>query len=731
MPSTRARAVWGALLLVLPLVLGSPGAGLAQSPRSPVTIQQEGAGEVTVIADQMQQVTGPPDLLIAVGNVEIVRWGSRLLADRVELNRDTGEAIAQGKVVFYDGQDRLVGDRVDYNLKTGTGVVYNANAFAAPYYSLSGQRLDRIGEGVYAAQDAVFTTCEGDNPAWSFRVGSCVADLNDIVTGRDASFWVGKVPLIPWFPWFAAAIRRERQSGFLFPQVGISSNKGFFTRVPYYWAIDDSQDLTVSLDTFTSRGVGSSIEYRYIQSQNAAGSLTGFFVHEAFDDNETRGVGIAKHTWDIAPGLSFKVDANVTTDDKVYREYGDRLQERSNQRAETNVFVTKRWDTWNLVGNILWYQDLTVDRPVELQRVPEIRLDGLRQPIPGLPGFFYETQASFTNFIREVGSSGLRTDLHPRVSYPIPVGGYFTVTPFAGGRATYYDKRVVGTRVTRINDSEGIEIEETVDDPRVRAQIEGGVELETRLTRVWAVDGTWGLSALQHVIEPRATWTEIRGVNQKDNPQYDPVIDDIGKTSQVTYSITQRLNAKTVAGPNQEAVRWEAARFVLAQTYNLLPAADQPFKDLRAEVILRPNQMFGFRGDAAWNLYGLGLRTATADVNGTYKDVTAALGVRYNDINVDPPVGTRLDDELEPRYSNVNAEVAARITTHVNARASSHWDLRKGTKVENRFGVDIHFQCWAILLEYVDRHKDEDEFRFSINLLGIGQTGTRFGTGIR
>jgi LPS-assembly protein len=726
MPSTRARAVWGPLLLVLPLVLGSPGAGLAQSPRAPVTIQQEGAGQVSVIADQIQQVTGPPDLLIAVGNVEIVRGASRLLADRVELNRDTGEAVAQGKVVFYDGEDRLVGDRVDYNLKTGTGVVYNANAFSAPYYSLSGRRLDRIGEGVYEGQDTVFTTCEGDNPDWSIRLRSCFADLNDIVSGWHASFWVRDIPLIPWFPWFAAAIRRERQSGFLFPQAGVSSSKGVFARVPYYWAIDDSQDLTVSLDTFTSRGVGASLEYRYIRSQDAAGSLSGFVLQEVFKDNDTRGVGTLKHTWQVTPGLSFTVDANATTDDRVFREYGDRLNDRSKQRAETNVFVTRRWDKWNLVGNVLWYQDLTTSQSVELQRVPEIRLDGLRQPIPGLPGFLYETQASFTNFIRDVGANGMRTDLHPRVFYPIPVGSYFTVTPFAGGRATHYDKRVVGKRVIG-----AFEVEETVDDSHIRSQVEGGVELETRLTRVWAVDGTWGLSALQHVIEPRATWTEIRGVNQKDNPQFDLAIDDIGKVSQVTYSITQRLNAKTVAGPNQAPVRWEAARLVLSQTYNLLPAADQPFKDFRAELILKPNEMFGFRGDAAWNFYGLGLRTATADVTGTYKDVDAALGVRHNDISLVPLLGTRLDDELDTRFLTANAEIAARITAHVNARASTHWDVKRGTKVENRFGVDIHFQCWAILLEYVDRHNNEDEFRFSINLLGLGQTGTRFGTGIR
>jgi len=714
MPSTRARAVWGALLLVLPLVLGSPGAGLPQSRRPPLTIPQDGAGEVTVTADQMQQVGGPPNLLIAVGNVEIVRGAARLLADRVELNRDTGEAVAQGKVVFYDGQDRLVGDRVDYNTKTGTGVVYNATAFSSPYYSLSGRRLDRIGESVYEAKDAVFTTCEGDNPAWSFRIGSCVADLNDIVSGTDASFWVGKIPLIPWFPWFAAAIRRERQSGFLFPQLGVSSNKGFFARIPYYWAIDDSQDLTVSLDTFTSRGVGASLEYRYILSQETAGQLSGFFVYEAFKDDETRGVGSFKHTWQVTPGLSFKVNANVTSDDRVFRQYGDRLHERSTQRAETNVFVSQRWDTWNLVGNVLWYQDLTTTRPVELQRVPEIRLQGLRQPIPGLPGFLYETQASFTNFIRDVGANGVRADLHPRAFYPVPVGGYFTVTPFAGARATYYDKSVVGKRLTRVG---AFEVEETVDDSHVRGLVEGGVDLETRLSRVWAVDGTWGLSALQHVIEPRATWTEIRGVNQKGNPQYDPAIDNIGKTSEVTYSITQRLNGKTVAGPNQEPVRWEAARFVVSQTYNLLPEADHPLKDLKAELIARPNETFGFRGEAAWNLYGLGLRTATADLTGAYKDVSVAVGTRFNDIR--------------STYLTANGSIAARITANLNARVSTEWDVASGTKVENRFGVDIHFQCWAILLEYVDRHRNEDEFRFSVNLLGLGQTGSRVGTGIR
>ena len=38
------------------------------------------------------------------------------------------------------------------------------------------------------------------------------------------------------FGFFAAALRRERQSGFLFPEFGQSSRRGYFAKVPCYWA---------------------------------------------------------------------------------------------------------------------------------------------------------------------------------------------------------------------------------------------------------------------------------------------------------------------------------------------------------------------------------------------------------------------------------------------------------------------------------------------------------------
>src|SRR5712664_3006508 len=147
------RRIGSALVLAFPLIVLGCGLVAAQ-PAAPAP--QIGAvtipaveEQATVLADQILQVGGPTDLMIAVGNVEITRGQSRLLADRVEINRDTGQAVAQGKVVFYDGPDRLVGERIDYNLKTGTGVVYQGSGVSAPYYHLSAERMDRVGDSVY------------------------------------------------------------------------------------------------------------------------------------------------------------------------------------------------------------------------------------------------------------------------------------------------------------------------------------------------------------------------------------------------------------------------------------------------------------------------------------------------------------------------------------------------------------------------------------------------------
>ena len=715
-----AVALWG---------LAGPGLALAQ--QTPLSLRGPG-GETNIVADRMQQVGGDSDLLLATGNVEIIRGGSRLVADRVEINRATGEAVAQGKAVFFDGEDRLVGERIDFNLNTGTGVVYKGSTFVPPYYRLSADRMDRLGESVYSVRQGIFTTCEGDDPAWSFRLGSARAELDDLLTGTNTTFLVKGIPLIP-VPVFAASIRRERQSGFLFPEFGSNSRYGFLARMPYYWAINDSQDLTFGLDVYTKRGIGADLDYRYILSRDTRGQLTAFGFNESFLNSaqsaglpENRGYVRFQHLWQATPSLSFKLDSNVTSDDTIYRTYALTTADRVRQIAETNAFVTQRWDTFNLVGRVYWYQDLTQSRAVELQRAPEIKLTSLRQPMPGVPGLLYEGQASFVNFVREVGSAGVRADFHPRLYMPVSVAGLFTVTPYAGGRLTFYNREAVGQDLSPgpaiLGDP--VIIEKTKNTNRLRQQLEGGLLVEARASRVFNLDGAGGISAVEHIIEPRANFIEIRGINQKGNPQWEPGggptsridpgyeartgIDAVNKANEVTYSLTNRLNARTTSGPNEQPVRWEMARMTLSQTFNFLPVGT-PFKDLVAEALVQPNEHLRFRADARYNVYDLGLRDANAEIAAVFRDFSANVGPRFNE---------------QQGFRFIQAGGTARLSRFVDAKVSSAWDVTSGRATEARGGLDIHFDCWAITTEYVHRYGQDSEFRFSVNLLGLGQTST-------
>jgi LPS-assembly protein len=728
--------VVGFLLVVLASVVLAPFASLAQPPVG-VRVPTEG-GEVSVVADRFEQI-GPDNLLVATGNVEVTRGSARLLADRIEINRETGDATAVGRVIFYDGDDRLTGQRVDYNIKTGTGVVYQGEAHTAPYYRLMGERMERLGDSVYRVRRGVFTTCDDDPPTWSFRVGSVTADLESLVYGTNASFWVKSVPLIPFFPFFAAAIRRERQSGFLAPRVGNSSRKGYFAEIPFYWAISDSQDATLTFGAYSKRGFGGAAEYRYVISRDQRGTLGGLFVHEMFRGDETRGYGSAKHDWQITPSLSLRADLNAVSDDRVLREYESELQSRAAQRAESNLFATKSWTNWNLLGRVYWYQDLTTERPVELQRVPEITLQGVRQTLPGLPGFLYQVDSSFVNFEREVGSEGMRLDLHPLVSRPIPLAGYATLTPFVGGRITAYDTTVTGIHHPR---GGGPAIEITNDDPRVRKLLEFGSDAESRLSRVYAVGGRAGLDRILHSIEPRVHFIRIIGHNFFGLPLWTDQIDRIPEANWFEYSVTNRIRGKTISPENTEATRLDLVRFVLGHAYDF---ENRRFGNLAADLLVQPSAILGLHADVSYNMEGEGLQTYTTDVSINVPRVKAVVGTRYSRQSATtipyfvqvPGTFNNGEDLLDrPSINFLQGGLSVDVWRNLVFRMKTNWDLRSDTFVENRFGVDFKFDCWALGVEYVRRSSEvpgqsgEDELRFSIHLLGLGNVlTTRVGAG--
>src|SRR3989449_29014 len=629
-------------------LLAGPVASAAQAP-GPVTVRT--AGGVTVVADRIEQVA-PDNLVVATGNVELTRGTARLLADRVELNRATGDAVAQGRVIFYDGDDQLTGDRVEYNVNTGTGVVYRGRVRVAPFYRIGGERLERVGEKVYRVRRGIFTTCEDDgSPPWSFRFGSGTADLDEVVYGTNASFWAKDVPLIPFFPFFAAAIRRERQTGFLPPVFGTSSRRGFFTEIPFFWAISDNQDASLGFDYFARRGVGGSADYRYILSERQRGSVGGFWVHESMQDNDDRGWGRLRHDWQIAPGLQFRADLSGVSDDGVLRLYEDSLQARAAQRAESNVSLTRTLQNWNFLG-----------------RVPA------------------------------------------------------------------YDRTVTSTGF-----KQGVFIEHTDDRERVRQLAEFGSDLESRAARVYQLRGAGGLDALLHTIEPRVHYIRVLGKNFYSLPIWTERIDNVPEASWLEYSITNRVRGRTVSPEGTEAVRQELLRFTAAHAYDI---EGKRWGNLAGDLTIQPTKVLRFRGDVSYNVEHGIFQAGTTDVEVTLPFATATVGTRFDRRVPFVPdwveiPGTYNPGLAIPERASVNflqGGVSSEVRRNLILRASTNYDARTDTFVESRFGVDFKFQCWALVVEYINRSPEfagktaDNEFRFTLNLLGVGGVlSTRLG----
>jgi hypothetical protein len=187
------------------------------------------------------------------------------------------------------------------------------------------------------------------------------------------------------------------------------------------------------------------------------------------------------------------------------------------------------------------------------------------------------------------------------------------------------------------------------------------------------------------------------------------VVDEVGDRTRLTYSLTNRLLAKTLGGEDGGAVRWEMVRFALSQFYDF----DSPGRGLgpvTADLIFQPGRVFQFRGDIEQDVRGQGTRRASADAALSLRDLTATAGMQYND---------------QARVEFIRAQLTARVSRYLTVRGGSNWDVRENAFVENRVGVDLHWQCWAFSLTYIARNKDDNEVRVSLNLLGLGAVGTR------
>ena len=165
----------------------------APGTRKPTVPPEGGDGEVVVYSDS-QTVEGGQGSRVVVhsGNVD-VRYGIyRMQADKITIVEAENKMIAEGSVVFDQGDDqRITGSKAVWNYKTklgsfeqSTGFTNQTNDGTIIYFQAD--KVERTALDEVVVTNGVFTACDEATPKWSFSADEARIKTNDRVKLKGA-----------------------------------------------------------------------------------------------------------------------------------------------------------------------------------------------------------------------------------------------------------------------------------------------------------------------------------------------------------------------------------------------------------------------------------------------------------------------------------------------------------------------------------------------------------------
>ena len=564
---TRCGLLALSVLLLLPTRVGAvpgvPGLG---------SLRGDAGGEVTIDAasiayDQQSNV------ITARGAVKITRGEMVLTADTVRVNRSTQVAEAEGNVVVTDPEGTLTAEVMTLNLVEETGNLANGSVMLEKnHYQLAGRSFEKLPGQSYRVSGGSFTTClcgPGAAPDWSVRGERVTLDIEGSGHVEKGTFAVKGVPVF-YVPYGIFPLRRERQSGFLFPRFGVSNRRGFQIEQPFYVDISKSMDATLSLDLETSARIGTLLEYRYAFSRDTLGEAYGAYFNEQIRGSASDEVvnthiadpnvpinrwsaGLTHDQW--LPGdVKGFADVLRVSDNLLLRDInvftfdpGVDVALRTLRFDRSRVGVERLFDRGMVTATSIWYQDFINPQRFAFQTPP--RIEALVSDRLWEDRVAVAFNAEAVNFTRDSGFSGQRLDLRPAIELPWRLQPWMHGSWRGGLRGTLYslDDTTVPQQVN-VNPadpgSKPPSILPALEDDAMRGLFYLGGEVGTQVARVVPFQ-RFGIVALKHTIEPTTTYLFVP---QSDTRQAAlPLFDDVDRMNQrsvFTYGATSRLLAR-------------------------------------------------------------------------------------------------------------------------------------------------------------------------------------------
>ena len=518
---------------------------------------------------EAQQQRKQGDTFYADGDVDIHYGTMRLRADHAQYNAATGEARVKGHVRYDADSQSLEATDGEYNMRTSQGTFRNVHGSVRAVrlsnrnvlvsqnpFLFSAREVRRVNEQNYEIYNAWVTVCPPDRPIWKFFTRRASIRIEKSAKLQHANFRLLGIPIL-YLPYASVPVGRHlRQSGFLVPEVGQSTLKGFIIGDAFYWAPVSWFDSTIHPELFSRRGPALIADLRAKPADAFSTSYHFFGV----DDRGLPGPngvrvpqgGHESHfTLDaeLPKGWRAVADVNTLSSLTFRLAFASTFAEAVNAEVASTAFLTNNFQGFslNFAGN--GYKDYFSASPetsIVLRAAPEARFGSVDLAPWKWPVYLgidvYADGVSRKDPNLTTPALVQRTSLAPRVTVPLRWGPWIGLTSTFAARVTRYGAQESGGSV--------------VVDSMVQKTAELTVDLRPpSFERIYG-DGD---SRWKHVIEPDVTYRYVTGINNFGGILRFDENDTLTDTNEVEYSITQRLFHGTPGGTD-EVLSWRVAQ---------------------------------------------------------------------------------------------------------------------------------------------------------------------------
>ena len=287
----------------------------------------------------------------ARGNVEVFYNKHNLLADQIIYDRNLNILIAEGNVRIKEPDGAIVkADRIRLTDDFREGFIKSLRIRTGDDSSITADSATRIDGNTTIFKNGAFTPCKTCRehpekpPLWQIKAERVIHKKDEqIIEYENAAFEFMGVP-IAYVPYFAHPdASKKRQSGFLVPSLSQSTNLGFIAEIPYFIALAQNYDLTVTPVATTRAGGMLKGEWRHrLANGSYAVELAGAYDDspdaQVPDGRKFRGSLVSKGNFELGSFWNFGWDVTAETDDQFRRFY--KLDDVSATDRVSKVYLT-------------------------------------------------------------------------------------------------------------------------------------------------------------------------------------------------------------------------------------------------------------------------------------------------------------------------------------------------------------------------------------------------------